>query len=68
MNALTKCSSRKDNSRIGELESIQDVVPLQADVRNEDQVNQLFTEAARKNGGPVSVLVVNHGVWPANNA
>ncbi|SMQ49546.1 unnamed protein product [Zymoseptoria tritici ST99CH_1A5] len=56
------------NSRIGELENIEGVVPLQADVRNEDQVNKLFTEAAQKNDGPVSVLVVNHGVWPANNA
>lgn len=56
------------NSNIGELANLKDIVPLQADVRNEEAVKKLFTDASEKKGGPVSVLVVNHGVWPANDA
>lgn len=56
------------NSKIGELTSLQDVVCVQADVRNEDGVQKLLQEASRKNGGPVSVLVVNHGIWPTNDS
>jgi NAD(P)-dependent dehydrogenase (short-subunit alcohol dehydrogenase family) len=52
------------NSRIGELETISGVVALQADVRDEASVDRLIAEAGEKNGGPVSVLVVNHGIWP----
>lgn len=54
------------NSKIGELANISDIVSLQADVRDESSVNQLLAQAAEKNGGPVSVLVVNHGIWPEN--
>jgi len=53
------------NSKIGELAELKDVVSLQADVRDEDSVSALLQQAAEKNGGPVSVLVVNHGVWPS---
>lgn len=56
------------NSNIGELASLKDVVPLQADVRNEEAVKKLFANASEKNGEPVSVLVVNHGIWPTNDA
>jgi NAD(P)-dependent dehydrogenase (short-subunit alcohol dehydrogenase family) len=52
------------NSRIGKLENISNIVALQADVRDETSVENLLAEAAEKNGGPVSVLVVNHGIWP----
>lgn len=56
------------NSNIGELASLQDIVPLQADVRDESGVQTLLDDAAKNNGGPVSVLVVNHGIWPTNDA
>lgn len=52
------------NSRIGELENVPGLVALQADVRDEKSVEKLIAEAGEKNGGPVSVLVVNHGIWP----
>lgn len=52
------------NSRIGELADIPDIVSLQADVRDEVSVDILLAQAAEKNGGPVGVLVVNHGIWP----
>lgn len=52
------------NSRIGALSEISNIVPLQADVRDETSVERLLAEAAEKNGGPASVLVVNHGIWP----
>ena len=55
------------NSKIGELADLSDIVNLQADVRDEASVDKLLSEAAEKNGGPVSVLVVNHGIWPENN-
>ena len=55
------------NSKIGELADMSNVVSLQADVRNEKAINGLFQQAADANGGPVSVLVVNHGIWPTNN-
>jgi len=56
------------NSNIGELQSIPNVVALQADVRNEHSITNLLAQASEKNGGPVSVLVVNHGIWPTNDA
>ncbi|EMF16733.1 NAD dependent epimerase/dehydratase [Sphaerulina musiva SO2202] len=56
------------NSRIGELANLTGVVSVQADVRREDDVDRLFEEAAERNGGPVSIIVVNHGIWPANDA
>ena len=56
------------NSNIGELASLTDVVSIQADVRDEAGVQNLLDDAAKKNGGPVSVLVVNHGIWPTNDA
>jgi len=52
------------NSNIGQLAELPDVVSLQADVRDEESVNSLLEHAAERNGGPVSVLVVNHGIWP----
>ena len=55
------------NSNIGELASISDIVALQADVRDERSVDQLLTKAAEQNGGPVGVLIVNHGIWPTND-
>ena len=55
------------NSKIGELANIPDIVALQADVRHEEPANRLIREAGEKNGGPVSVLVVNHGIWPEGN-
>ena len=54
------------NSKIGELANIPDIVSLQADVRDEASVNQLLTQAADQNNGPVSILIVNHGIWPEN--
>lgn len=47
------------NSRIGELANLTGVVSVQADVRREDDVDRLFEEAAERNGGPVSIIVVN---------
>lgn len=47
------------NSKIGELAKLSNVVSVQADVRSEDDVDRLFQEAARSNGGPVSIIVVN---------
>ena len=55
------------NSNIGELSDLQNVVSVQADVREEVSVDKLLNTAASQNGGPVSVLVVNHGIWPTNN-
>lgn len=53
----------------GELAKLSNIVALQADVRNEVAVDRLFNEAAQhNNNGPVSVLIVNHGIWPSNNA
>lgn len=54
------------NSKLGDLSGIPDIVALQADVRDEQSVSQLLAEAEQQNGGPVSVLVVNHGIWPEN--
>ncbi|KAK5123611.1 hypothetical protein LTR85_002649 [Meristemomyces frigidus] len=56
------------NSNIGELTHLEGVVSIQADVRNEESVDRLLQQAAEQNGGPVSVLVVNHGIWPSNDA
>lgn len=55
------------NSNIGELANIPNITPLQADVRDEHSCNMLLAAATEKNGGPVSVLVVNHGIWPTNS-
>lgn len=46
------------NRNIGELANLNDVVAVQADVREEKAVEQMMKQAAEKNGGPVSVLVV----------
>ena len=56
------------NSNIGELAALKDIVAIQADVRDENGVQSLLSDAANKNGGPVSVLIVNHGIWPTNDA
>ncbi|KAK0931208.1 hypothetical protein LTR91_000155 [Friedmanniomyces endolithicus] len=55
------------NSKLGELSTLNDVVSIQADVRDEVSVDRLLQQAAAQNGGPVSVIVVNHGIWPVNN-
>ncbi|KAF7185275.1 Dihydroanticapsin 7-dehydrogenase [Pseudocercospora fuligena] len=55
------------NSKIGELANLP-VNAVQADVRNEEAVQNLFIQAAEKNGSAVSVLVVNHGIWPEKDA
>ncbi|KAK4579898.1 hypothetical protein LTR86_000099 [Recurvomyces mirabilis] len=55
------------NSKIGELATVEGIVTIQADVRDETSVNTLLSKAAQQNGGPVSCLVVNHGIWPSNN-
>lgn len=55
------------NSKIGELAKLQNVVSIQADVRDETSVKRLLDQAAEQHGGPVGVLVVNHGIWPSNN-
>lgn len=47
------------NRSIGELAKLSNVVSVQADVRSEEGVDRLFQEAAERNGGPVSVVVVN---------
>ena len=49
------------NSKLGKLAEIPNIVTLQADVRGEEAVTDLFRQAAEKNGGPVAVLVSNHG-------
>ncbi|KAF2210799.1 hypothetical protein CERZMDRAFT_44735 [Cercospora zeae-maydis SCOH1-5] len=54
------------NTQSGELTDLH-VVAVKADVRIEADVDRLFAEAAEQNGGPVSVVVVNHGIWPAND-
>lgn len=56
------------NSSIGQLKDLSGIVSVQADVRDETSVDNLFIKAAQQNGGPVSVLVVNHGIWPANDS
>lgn len=56
------------NSKIGALADLRnDVLPIRADVRDEYQVRWLLERAANQNGGPVSILVVNHGIWPTND-
>ena len=55
------------NTKKGELDTVSGVVSIQADVRDESSVAELFQQAYQQNGGPVSVLVVNHGIWPAND-
>ncbi|PWN51073.1 NAD(P)-binding protein [Violaceomyces palustris] len=52
------------NSSIRDLESISGLVPIKADVTSEEQVDQLFEQAKQRQGRPVQVLVVNHGIWP----
>ncbi|EME89503.1 uncharacterized protein MYCFIDRAFT_125752 [Pseudocercospora fijiensis CIRAD86] len=58
------------NSKLGDLAHLSGkITAVQADVRNEDAVQKLFVQAAEKNSGQaVSVLVVNHGVWPEKDA
>ncbi|KAK4932231.1 hypothetical protein LTR49_001528 [Elasticomyces elasticus] len=56
------------NSAAGELPKLQSIVALQADVRDEAAVDQLLRQASEKNGGPVSVRIVNHGIWPSQNS
>lgn len=55
------------NRKLGDLDGVPEIVTLQADVRDEASVSELLSQAAEKNGGPVSVLIVNHGIWPGND-
>lgn len=55
------------NTKIGELAEIDGIVTLRADVRHEDSIEALFQDAALQNGGPVAILVVNHGYAPPDN-
>lgn len=43
------------------------LIPVQANVTSESDISRLFDEAESKNGGPVQVLVVNHGIWPTQS-
>ena len=52
------------NSQIGALANISNIIALQADVRDEASVRNLLSQATEQNGGPVSILIVNHGIWP----
>lgn len=56
------------NTSKGQLDDLPGIVTIKADVRNEASVLTLFTQAAEQNGGPVSVLIVNHGIWPTKDA
>jgi NAD(P)-dependent dehydrogenase (short-subunit alcohol dehydrogenase family) len=51
----------------GQLDDISGIVAVQADVHDEASVNNLLMRAAEQNNGPVSVLIVNHGIWPPND-
>lgn len=42
------------------------LLTLKANVENEDQVSELFTNA-NKVFGPVQIVVVNHGYWPTED-
>ncbi|WPH00926.1 NAD dependent epimerase/dehydratase [Acrodontium crateriforme] len=55
------------NTKIGALANLAGIVTLQADVRDEADITRLFKQAAEQNGGAVSVLIVNHGIWPAQD-
>lgn len=55
------------NSKPRELPKLKGIVYLQADLRDVSSLNTLFQNAAEQNGGPVSVLIVNHGIWPSEN-
>ena len=61
-----KCTGHY-NSKVGDLATLEDVVSIQADVRDESSVDRLLKQAAEKHG-PVSILIVNHGIWPSNSA
>jgi NAD(P)-dependent dehydrogenase (short-subunit alcohol dehydrogenase family) len=50
------------------LDGLSSIVTIQADVRDEASVDNLLAQAAQQNGGPVSILIVNHGIWPHNDA
>lgn len=52
------------NSDPRDITSTQGLVGIQADVTQQDEVASLFAQAAKAQGQPVQVLVVNHGVWP----
>lgn len=52
------------NSSPKGLDDIDGIAKIQADVRDPFSVERLFEEAERHHGSPVSVLVVNHGIWP----
>nr|OQO25584.1 hypothetical protein B0A51_08177 [Rachicladosporium sp. CCFEE 5018] len=56
------------NTNRGALDTVPNITILQADVRSEQSITDLFAQAATQNGGPVSILIVNHGIWPTNDA
>lgn len=52
------------NTTPRDISSTPELTGIQADVTNEEDVARLFAQAAKAQGVPVQVLVVNHGVWP----
>lgn len=52
------------NSNKGDLERLKGVVAIKADVRDEQEVEILFAEAAKQQGDPVSCLVIVSRIWP----
>jgi len=43
------------------------LLPIQANVTSEPDISRLFASAESQNGGPVQILIVNHGIWPTQN-
>ena len=55
------------NSSPKDLSTISGLIPVQANVSNESDITRLFSEAESKQGCPVQVLIVNHGIWPTQD-
>ena len=56
-------NTKKDN--IDSLEGNSRLSAMQADLTQEPEVVKLFDSIANR---PIQVLVVNHGIWPSNDA
>lgn len=54
------------NTSPGPLTAHPSIHSLRADVRDPEAVESLFTQAAQ-NHGPVAILIINHGIFPAAN-
>ncbi|KAJ9661888.1 hypothetical protein H2198_001640 [Neophaeococcomyces mojaviensis] len=55
------------NSSPRELSKESGLIAVQADITSEADVTRLFDEATSRNGSPVQILIVNHGIWPTQN-